>query len=85
MDSEFPYVFSPNSTSFKQALFLLQQTTGRSYRNNDSVGNAGDVSVLQLVTVKLEEQGICAVSTSDSEERPEEVSSPSESSDERER
>ena len=49
------------------------------------VGNAGDVSVVRLVTVKLEEQGIRAVSTSDNEERPEEVPSPSESSDERER
>lgn len=49
------------------------------------VGNVGDVSVVRLVTVKLEEQGIRAVSTSDSEERPEEVPSPSESSDERER
>ncbi len=33
------------------------------------VGNAGDVSVVQLVTVKLEEQGIRAVSTSDERER----------------
>ncbi len=41
--------------------------------------------VVQLVTVKLEEQGNRAVSTSDSEERPKEVPSPSESSDEHER
>ena len=71
-------IWTPSSPrSFLQTLSLSSRPC--SYFNKPPVeatgttihvGNVGDVSVVQLVTVKLEEQGIRAVSTSDSEERP---------------